>query len=846
MGEVYRARDTRLGREVAVKVLPQELTRDPERLSRFEREARSSSALNHRNIVTIHDFTSRDGEAYLVMELIRGESLRDVIARGPLPLKKLLPIAAGIADGLAAAHAAGIVHRDLKPENVMVTSDGTAKILDFGLVKNVAPAEVTNLSTDLQVSRAGMVFGTASYMSPEQARGHAVDFRTDQFSLGLVLHEMATGKHPFERATSVETLAAILNEEAPPLSDAFPETFQWITERCLSKIPQDRYGSTMDLARDLARLQGTAGLRAAVPAPAVRWKMAVPWIAAILLLIALIAVATFRPPAKAAEPIQSAIATPEIAQVNLEEVAIPVALSPDGKYLVVYGSDADAVSGLWLKDLQTGATRRIAEKAFSAGWSSDSKAIAFFADGKLKTIPVEGGPARTVCDARPEGNPSWVGDTILFVQYSRDPGKAPGIYRVSAAGGNPQLVAGIGPPPKVPLPWWPELLPDGKRFLYVTITTMPGQALGHEAMIGSLDSTPPRRIPAEIDSRIVFVDGHLLFVREGTLLAQPFDLDQVRFTGEAKPLVEGLHYFRSTGNAAFSVSRNGLLAWRSARRTSRLVWLDRTGMEVKSIERAMFNPEGRLSADGNRYSVGVVDAKHGASDVWIYDLVRESAERLTFLLLDEKSPVWALDGRTIYYRSDGLKGPPDIFRWRLGEEQGESFYVGPGVEEPQDVSPDGKWLLFTEYLSTGSDLYILPLQPPGPAQPFVATPFHEQSPRFSPDGRWVAYQSDVSGRPEVYVRPFQGSALTSRLSKGGGTLPRWRRDGKELYFLAPGGRLMSSVEFATPRMLFQAADAVDYEPAPDGSRFLVQLEEGANDPPVHLLINWQARLRGER
>jgi Tol biopolymer transport system component len=853
MGEVYRARDTRLGREVAIKVLPHELTRDPERLARFEREARSSSALNHRNIITIHDFTSRDGEAWLVMELIKGESLRDLLSRGALPFKKLISIATGIADGLAAAHAAGIVHRDLKPENVMITGDGTPKILDFGLVKNVVGmADITNSPTEMQVSHSGTILGTAAYMSPEQARGEEVDFRTDQFSLGLILNEMATGKHPFRRATGVETLAAILNDDPPPLTGEFPEAFVWIVERCLAKNPAERYGSTSDLAYELRHLRdrGASAIsttRAVGIARAKRiwWPLAVGALA----IAAAIVIVSHRRGENFSEPIVTTIATPDVAEVFSNEIALPVALSPDGHFLVVHGMDAAGVPSLWLHDLRSGAFRQIARNVFSVGWSDDSRSVAYFADGKLKTVSVDGGPPRIVCNARPEGTPTWRGDNILYTQYSID---KPGIYRANVASGKAELVAG---PERVRfgLPFWPQFLPDGKRFLYLSIQQPESKPqIDHELRIGSIDGGPPQKLPLAIDSRAVYIDGKLLFVRDGVLLAQPFDPDKGRFTGEATPLVNDVSYFSSAGNAAFTVSQNGLLAWRSARGDSRLVWMDRAGVEVKSIGRASFNPDGRLSPDGHLYAVGVVDPKQGVSDVWIFDFDRDSSERVTFTPLDERAPVWAPDGRTLYYRSDGGGGPPDIFRLRPGEERGSVFYSGPGVEEAQDVSPDGKWLLFIDYRqSVESDIKLLSLSDaPLVARPFVATPFNERSPRFSPDGRWVAYQSDVSGRPEVYVRPFQGSSVTTRLSKDGGTRPRWRRDGKELFFLAPGGRLMAvplsgNLDAGTPHLLFQAADAAVFEPAGDGSRFIVQLEEHSSEPPVHLLINWPARLRAQ-
>jgi Tol biopolymer transport system component len=861
MGEVYRARDTRLGREVAIKVLPHALVGDAERLARFEREACSASALNHPNIVTIHDFTSRGGETYLVMELIHGESLREVVARGPLPVKRLFSIAAGVADALAAAHAAGIVHRDLKPENVMLTSDDTPKILDFGLVKSGAgPADSADSPTNLLVSRPGVILGTAHYMSPEQARGEPVDFRSDQFSLGLILYEMATGRHPFRRSTPFETLAAILYDDPEPLSDSLPEPFVWAVERCLTKQPSKRYGSTADLARDLMRLRdsalsgGVRSVKARRPVVDPRWWMASA-AAAVLVALVAIGIATTtarRGQAGVRDPIRVDVATPQIPDVYLGEVGLPVVISPDGRYLVVYGVGVTGTNDLWLHDLRSGAARPIAEKAFGAAWSSDSEAIAYFAEGKLKTVAAGGGPARIVCDARPEGTPAWHGDTILFAQYSKDPG----IYRVSAGGGTPERIILPSGLEALTVPWWPQFLPDGRRFLYLGLIQPSAQGeITHELLVGSLDGAAPKPI-ASIDSRAVFAEGHLLFVRDGTLLAQPFDPEALRFVGDAKPLLDNLHYFRSTGLAGFSVSANGLLAWRSRGRPRRLVWLDRAGMEVGSVENpsvavgtGSIKGTGRLSPDGKRYAVEVVDPKQGTSDIWIYDLARGSNERVTFQLLDEKNPVWAPDG-SIYYRSDGGGGPPDIFKWTPGQEQKAIVYRGPGVDEPHDISADGRWLLFIDYTPpVGADIKVLPLVPPAAPRSFAATPFQELWPRFSPDGRSVAYSSDVSGRPEVYVRTFEGTGAAMRISQAGGMRPRWRGDGKELFFLGPDGRMMVvpvSGEFGVPRILFQAADAVDYEVAADGTRFLVQMVERSSEPPVHLLVNWPARLGAQK
>jgi Tol biopolymer transport system component len=841
MGEVYRARDTRLGREVAIKILPRQVAGDAERLARFEREARTASALNHPNIVTIHDFTARDGETWLVMELVRGLSLREVITSGPIPLKKLTTIAAAIASGLAAAHAAGIVHRDLKPENVMISDDGIPKILDFGLVKQARSGDLTNSPTEQHVSRAGVTLGTAAYMSPEQARGGDVDFRSDHFSLGIMLYEMATGRHPFRRASSFETLAAIVNDETPPL-DAFPEPLASIIERCLAKNPEERYGSTVDLAYDLRRLPAIRGTPAR---KSPRWSAGVLAAAVVMVIALALAAAALRfrrAPDGIADPIQVDVAMPQILEVPLSEALVPLAISPNGRYLVVNGNDINGKSQLWLRDLHSGAVRLVADDAFAPAWSADGKAIAFFSGGKLKSVGLDGGPPRTICDADPQGTPSWRGDTILFGQYSFADVTRRGIYRVSASGGTPQLAVAASAEPLLSVPFWPELLPDGKHFLYISLNPDRVADIRKTLRVASLDGGEAREIP-EVNSRPTYVNGWLLFVRDGTLMAQRFDPAK-GLTGEPASIVDDVHYFRNTGLTAFCASQNGVLAWRSARSVSRLAWVDRGGIEVESVATAPFDPAGRLSNDGKRYAVGVIDPKQGVSDVWVYDLERGSAERVTFRRPDEKSPVWARDGRTLYCRTDGQGGPPDIVQFRPGDDQPSLLYRGPTVESPQDVSPDGKWLLFVSFFVGGSDIGVLPLDPPGPPRPFAATPFDETAPRFSPDGQWVAYASDLSGRPEVYVRPFEGSSAAKRISKDGGTRPRWRRDGKELYFLGAEGRVMvvpTGRDFGTPRLLFQAASAADFEPAPDGSRFLMQLQQDSMTPPVHLLVNWQAR-----
>jgi hypothetical protein len=431
----------------------------------------------------------------------------------------------------------------------------------------------------------------------------------------------------------------------------------------------------------------------------------------------------------------------------------------------------------------------------------------------------------------------------VFGQYSIDPR---GLYSVPASGGTPRLlIAAFRSDKGFSPPWSPQFVDEGRKLLYLRFELDPAaRAIRHLVMISDADGRNERPV-ADISSRPYFTNGHLLFVRDGVLLAQRFDVEEGRLKGEPKTILSGLHYFRSTGTAAFSASENGILAWRSARRRSRIVWIDRSGMESGLVGTAYVLPDGRLSPDGNRYAVGMLDAKQGVADLWVYDLTRQSPERLTFALVDEKAPVWLPDGKTLLYRSDGGGGPPDIFVLRPGG-RGDLLHSGFGVDEPHDVSADGKWLLFVDYFSTGTDINLLSLEGAGKAQPFVATPFNEDDPRFSPDSRWVAYVSDVSGRAEVYIRSFSDPAAT-RVSKDGGTRPRWNRNGRELFFLGRDGRLMSAAVTngtpSAPRLLFQAVELVDFDPAPDGTRFLAQLQEGSGDTAVHLLLNWPALLQ---
>jgi eukaryotic-like serine/threonine-protein kinase len=869
MGEVYRARDPRLAREIALKILPAAYAQDPERLRRFELEARAASALNHPNIVGIHDVGSTGSTSYIVMELAEGESLRDrMAAEGAFSPRKTLAIGAQIADGLARAHAAGITHRDLKPENLIISGDGLVKILDFGLAKLVSnPVEdATSAPTSAGDPRtgSGVVLGTVGYMSPEQAAGRALDHRSDQFSLGSILYEMATGRRAFQADSAAQTLTAIIEREPEPVASLRPETptpLTWVIERCLAKAPADRYDSTRDLARELAnlrdRLPGASALRsAAAPPPARPTSPAartLGWVAAalLLLLVALLAGRlALRPaaPAPAEGVIAFPVSSPEGASFHSGEILTKSALAPDGRSLALVAF-AHGVSRLYLRTFDSMTPRPLAgtEGAQSPFWSPDGRFIAFAAEGKLKKIPVGGGPPQTICDVSFEGSGSWSREgIILFAEAA--PGRE-GIHRVSAGGGERTRVTSLDEARKDRFHFWPQFLPDGRHFLYVAVSVEP--RLQHEVRIGSLDSKATESLGA-IDSRVEYTPpGYLLFVREGSLLARPFDAKMRRFTGDARPIVDRLYYFYGPANAGFSASGNGILAYEEGKTPTRLVWLDRNGRELSTLASLEEVDDLRLSSDGRRVAFDVADPRTGTSDIWVHDLTRGVSTRLTSDPADETAPIWSRDASRIVFRSD-RHGPPDLLEIPSDGGSVQTVVDVPGPKIPEDVSPDGSLLLFSQSdRTTGDDLWFLPITGERKPAPFLRTRFDESDGRFSPDGRWIAYASDESTETEVYVSPRDGAGGRVRISRDGGFRPRWRRDGRELFFEAPRGRLMAasvktgaSLEAESPTELFRVDPAIfDYDVSPDGQRFLVSKPAKPPGPPITVVVHWPGLLK---
>ena len=860
MGEVYRARDSRLGRDVALKVLPESLAQNAERLKRFEKEARSASALNHPNLVTVHDIGSSNGVEYIAMELVEGRTLRDILADGPMPTRRLLAIAAQTADGLAKAHGAGIVHRDLKPDNLMISTDGFVKILDFGLAKLTQPEETSGHTAAPTVSGAtepGVVMGTAGYMSPEQALGRPVDFRSDQFSLGSILYEMATGKRAFSRESAPETLTAIIRDDPEPigrLAPLSPAPLSWVVERCLAKNADDRYASTRDLARDLANLRDrvseTSSGTAAAPVETLRKSRTawLPWAVAagLAVVAAALWVAGRRPDAAPAPVLRFSLNLPEGVSFENGEIEGQHALSPDGRKLVFAGR-AQASRRLYLRMLDSMEVRPLegTEGAISPFWSPDSRSLGFFADGKLQRLDFTG-PPRTICAAASlETLPSW-GSTgqILFAQLAQ---KEPGLFVVDAAGGQPRRVDHKSREGSNGL--WTTFLPDGKRFFFLSRDFDRSKEDPWHLMVGSIDSPETTEISDAIWSRVEYVKpGYLIYAKQGALVAQRFDDEKLRLIGSPVTLAEHVYYFNGPAQAGFSASEVGIVTYEKLAAPSRVAWLDRSGREIERIALEGIVGGVRLSPDGRTIAAHIWDEKVGTSDIWLYDLSRRLSTRLTLDVDDEQTAVWSADGSRIYFRGDRF-GPPDI--WSISTAspgRPELFYRAPGVQHPDDVSPDGKSLVFTEWSrQTNGDLWLLSLSPGAKPTPLETGPYYEAGARFSPDGRFLAYVSSETGTLEIYVRTLEGRGERVRVSAAGGRLPRWRRDGKELFYVAANGDLVAvpvgvgaRPDPGSPSVLFRIDGAVrDYAVDAPGQRFLVDTAP-ADPAPIDVLVNWPA------
>ena len=870
MGEVYLARDAQLGRDVAVKVLPSAYSIDKDRLHRFEQEACAASALNHPSIIVIHDIGTHDGAPYIVSELLEGETLRSRIGGTALGQRRAVDYALQIAQGLAAAHEKGIVHRDLKPENIFITKDGRIKILDFGVAKLTQP-DRNQSQTDIPTRRVdtdpGVVIGTAGYMSPEQVRGKGVDHRSDIFSLGAILYELLSGRRAFQGESAADTMSAILKEDPPELTETnktISPALERLVNHCLEKNPEARFHSARDLAFALEAVsapsgsgpttnigsQTDAGLAQTSPSLVESVRNHAAWIIAALALILAItfAVLYFRQPQSTAVRVMRASILPPEGSPILRSVAV----SPDGTR-VVFVAIIQGKPTLWIRAIDGGEDRALpgTELAAFPFWSPDSRFVGFFTtDGKLKRVEAAGGPVQTLCDAPRGRGGTWNRDgVILFTPDTRDP-----INKVSASGGTPEPVTKFDPARTYLTHRWPHFLPDGRHFLFFV------RAAGAEAekftgiYSGSLDSKETKLLVNNASNPIYTSSGYLLFVREGNLMAQPFDANQLQTTGEPLAIARGISYNRNWDVADFSASENGVLAYRvDSELQSQLSWLDRTGKQIGTVGEPGYYRVPRLSPNDQKIAVERFDPIKSEGDVWLLEPSRNNATRFTFTPEPLLSPVWSPDGETIIFASQ-RNGPSDLYKKSVTGGGEEELLKSNDYKSPCSWSPDGRFFAYALIdPKTGWDIWILPMFGDRKPFPFVNTPFNEITAQFSPDGRWIAYGSNESGRAEIYVSPFPGPGGKWQVSNGGVGWPHWRGDGRELYYVTPDLQKLMAVEIkagpafeiGATKTLFEGPNRIrDYDVASDGQRFIVDMPiSQETSPSITLVVNWTAGLK---
>jgi serine/threonine protein kinase len=873
MGEVYRARDTRLERTVAIKILPAQLSSDPIRKQRFEREAKTISSLNHPHICVLYDIGHQDGIDYLVMECVEGETLAKRLEKGPLPVDQVLKYGSQIADALDKAHRGGVVHRDLKPGNIMLTSGG-AKLLDFGLAKPSAPPvsvlTLTAVATQpATVTQEGTIVGTFQYMSPEQIEGKELDGRSDIFSLGAVLYEMLTGRRAFEGKSQLSVASAILEKDPVPISSIKPLTPPGLDHgiRCsLAKDPDERWQTARDFALELKWI-AEGGSQTGVSAPVVRHRRNREWLAwalaAVFAAVSLAALVVYQRLANFTPPlVVSDIAPPKGTQFNFLVNGAP-AVSPDGRAVAFAARDVTGKSSIWVRSLDSSAAQLIpgTEDAGSPFWSSDSRRIGFFTHYQLTTVEVSGGPAVILTDPIAYGGGTWSRTgTILFVGDQ-------GIYQVPAAGGPAVLVlrrdlakyAFFNPP---------SFLPDGKHFLYGRAN--PGSP--GDTYFASLDGKE-NRLLLQGSGRTTYASGFLLYLRGANLVAQPFEPGAGQLMGMARPIAEQVQ--RGAFRSFFDVSQNGVLIYEPASgapAVTQLAWFDRTGKRLAFIGVPAIHYDERLSPDARRLASSAGVPK---SEMWVDDLERGVRMRLTFDPdTDNGIPVWSPDGKSLLFSTlRGSKAGVGIFR-KASNGAGREELLLPSDRPDReawatDWSHDGRFLLFSRgemANNSEADIWVLPLT--GERKPilFLRVAAAAYDAQFSPDGRWVAYTSRESGIPEVYVAPFEPAKLPNgggiggtpagkwQVSSNGGRVPRWRRDGKELFYIGPENAIMAgevegkgaSFNVGRSQRLFIAPVnpfASTYDVAPDGQRFVMGVSPEEESPPLVLMFNWTAAFR---
>ena len=834
MGEVYRARDTRLDRTVAIKVLPEELSANPERRQRFEREARIISSLNHPHICALYDIGHQDGVDYLVLEYLQGEELANRLERGPMPSEQVLRYGIEIADALHKAHRQGVTHRDLKPGNIMLTRHG-AKLLDFGLAKasrpltpspspqgrgwpsgpGEGPAAPTG---SLALTAEGTLVGTFHYMAPEQFEGKEADARSDIFALGAVLYEMATGRKAFEGKTPASVMAAILEREPQPITaiqPLAPPALDHLVRTCLAKDPEERWQAAQDVKLELQGIV-EAGSQGGVDS---------------------------RRPAPPTEPLlRSSLLPPR----NFSFAPYNFAVSPDGARLAFVAVGPDGKDTLWVRALSAPGAQQLegTERAAFPFWSPDSRRIGFFAEGRLKTVDIAGGMVKIVCEALLGRGGTWNRDgTIVFAPSVTGP-----LHRVPASGGVPTPAIKIARQGGGHAHRWPFFLPDGKHFLYFVDSIAPEDPQSRGIYVGSLDSGEPKLISSDLSGNVAYASGNLLYVRDRMLLAQPFDLDQLETTAPPVPLAEQElehDFFWRTG---FSASENGVLVFQSAADSpSRLVWFDSSGQEVQQMPQVGYNYP-RLSPDGLHLAVASDDEHNGRYYIRVCDLERGVSTRLSDAVIEATEMAWSRDGKRIAYAT--VRADTYCIEEIASDGSGPAQVLLKGAKMiPNDWSPDGH-LVFMDLMIGLSSLAVYSASD----HQVTRLPAAVAEGQFSPDGKWVAYIASGGRASEIFVQPFPGPGGRIQISSAGGSQPRWSRDGRQVFYVQPDRKLMA-VSFdpqrgspGAPRALFQtrivapAFALFQYDVSPDG-RFLINSFPSNSSSPLTLLTGWTALVK---
>jgi eukaryotic-like serine/threonine-protein kinase len=880
MGEVYRGRDTRLDRAVAIKLLPASFADRPERRQRFQIEARAISSLQHPHICTLFDVGEQDGQVFLVLEYLEGETLDDRLIRGPLPSADVLIYATQIASALDHAHRARIVHRDLKPSNVMLTESG-AKLLDFGLAMGPALAPTATSTTASfaldKLTMEGTLVGTFQYMAPEQLEGKPADARTDIFALGAVLYEMATGRKAFDGDSQASLIASILTEHPPAItsvctaldSDSAVVALEHVVERCLAKNPDERWQTMRDVKLELDWIaKGRTSTRAStLIRRRFRPREAAAWLVALVAILAAPTLALWPFRSTPVEATRFIVSLPPGTTTAVSESRTRMALSPDGRRLAMVVA-REGRQQIWIRSLDSVTAEPLAstEGGISPFWSPDSRFVGFFSpgEGALKKVEVAGGPARTICKAGVDSVPTWGADgTILFTQF------LDGIYRVSADGGTPTRVTRLDKSKRELNHYWPQFLPGGRSFLYMATALEPsGLRATPSVYVASFDS-PKLTLLTRLHSRMMYSEpGYLLFVQDGALLAQRFDTTNLRLVGEPTRVADGVLYLRTVGNGSFTVSANGVLAYQGGGAESRVVWSDRRGNTTETGWATQDYGTLQLSPDGQSVAVDVSDPRTGTGDIWIADVSRGAPVRFTSDPDDESRPVWSPDGSRVLFRStrggpESLRigsAAPNLYVRVVGTGSEEMLVADPSPLRPEDWSRNNRWISYTRTTrKTGSDIWLMPLSEGGKPFPFLSERFDERDGKFSPDSRWIAFVSTEAGPPEVYVAPVGEPGARKRISVGGGTTPRWGRDGRELFYAAADNQTIMQVTInsgptfaaeaptrlfsvAAPRAAPSGLGGMVYDVTPDG-RFLISIQDG--QPPASLItvvLNWTAAL----